>query len=439
MSTDETTIQELATEILHAQAGDRCSLLVQYLRRKAAQILNKPPEHVPIDQGFVALGLDSLMLMDIIGAVTQDFKMALYPRELFESPTIETFAEYLSREIAQAHDGAAPSAPVQTQGATAQIARISASQIARPVPAKRIPGIAFLLSSPRAGSTLLRVMLAGHPKLFCPPELHLLPFGTMQERRTELAASYLGEGLERAFMDINQMDSEGATALVERLAEEAAGVQDVYELLQKAAGDRLLVDKSPSYGANIETLQNAEALFEGAKYIHLVRHPYATIESIARRRIDKLVGAQNVDPNAFAEELWATTNSNILDFLQEVDPERAFTVRFEDLVTAPRRVMTDLCSFLDVPFDEAVLKPYAGERMTDGLHEKSVGIGDPNFLNHDAIDPALGDVWRDRKLWRKLGGFAKRVAAELDYELPAQGAPGGMQPEAPEAFEEGRL
>src|SRR3954466_6093857 len=45
------------------------------------------------------------------------------------------------------------------------------------------PPAVFVLSPPRSGSTLFRVMLAGHPGLFAPPELELLSFNTLAERR----------------------------------------------------------------------------------------------------------------------------------------------------------------------------------------------------------------------------------------------------------------
>ena len=48
-------------------------------------------------------------------------------------------------------------------------------------PAQKNRRMVFLHSSPRSGSTLLRVMLAGHPDLFCPPELDILPFERMGE------------------------------------------------------------------------------------------------------------------------------------------------------------------------------------------------------------------------------------------------------------------
>ena len=61
-----------------------------------------------------------------------------------------------------------------------------------------LPAAAFVLSSVRSGSTLLRVMLAGHPDLFCPPELHLLPYADMRERAGTEASPDRDQGLEVA-------------------------------------------------------------------------------------------------------------------------------------------------------------------------------------------------------------------------------------------------
>jgi len=298
-----------------------------------------------------------------------------------------------------------------------------ASAQTTPAAEERIPGIVFLLSSPRSGSTLLRVMMAGHPGLFCPPELHLLPFGTMAERRAALASSYLGEGLQRAFMELKKLSAEDGRSFVDDLAERGLSTQKVYAMLQELAPGRQLVDKSPSYAASLETLARAEALFESAKYVHLARHPYAVIESFVRNRLDRVIPTDDVDPHDLAEQIWTGSNNNALRFLAALDPGRRHVIRYEELVRDPAAVMSRLCRFLEIPFDDAVLKPYEGRRMTDGIYSQSLSIGDPNFLDHHTIDPALGEAWKSIRLPRRLGGFAQKVSAELGYTLPAEAEP----------------
>ena len=100
--------------------------------------------------------------------------------------------------------------------------------------------------------------------------------------------------------------------------------------------------------------------------------------------------------------------------------------------------MAGLAAFLGVPFDDAMVTPYEGPRMTDGLHDVSWGIGDPNFLKRHRIEPDLGVAWRDPKRWVDLAPDAARLAETLAYELPGQrrGATGAT---AFEGFEEGTL
>src|SRR6185369_1189200 len=83
---------------------------------------------------------------------------------------------------------------------------------AGPVPARRNRRALFILSPPRSGSTLLRVMLAGHPHLFAPPELELLSFNDLRERRAAFTGrnSFWLEGTLRAIMAIKGCDPEQA-------------------------------------------------------------------------------------------------------------------------------------------------------------------------------------------------------------------------------------
>jgi hypothetical protein len=52
------------------------------------------------------------------------------------------------------------------------------------------PRMIFVLSPPRSGSTLLRIMLAGNPRLFSPPELELLSFNTLGERKQAFTGKF---------------------------------------------------------------------------------------------------------------------------------------------------------------------------------------------------------------------------------------------------------
>jgi len=399
---------EVLAQLIATVAEKRGAYLTQYLQQAIAEILQIEPTNLAINKSLLDIGMDSLMVMEAINKLKTDLQLILYPREFYEHPQISSLAEYLAVEFTKTHQQ-----PVKKIKTVDQSPKTN-------LLAQKLDSAAFILSSPRSGSTLLRVMLAGHPSLSSPPELHLLPYDTMAEREAELGISQLGEGLKRAFMALKGISAEASQILIEKLIQENTSVAQVYQILQQLAGDRLLLDKSPTYASNRDTLDKAETIFNNAKYIHLVRHPYSVVESFARMRMDKLVGSGESDPYEMAELIWRQSNQNILDFAQEVDPQRYLIVYYEDLVSKPRQVMTKVCEFLEIPFNEAILTPYQGDRMTDGVSNTAMSLGDPNFLNHQKIEAKLAETWREIELPKTLGTYTQQLAVRLNYELPQE-------------------
>ncbi|MGL5835074.1 MAG: alpha/beta fold hydrolase, partial [Waterburya sp.] len=403
--------QQIWQDLLETSVAQRPEYLTAYLKKAIAEILQIEPAKLAVNDSLLDLGMDSLMVMEAINQLKTDLQLILYPREFYERPQINALAAYLATEFAQVHERSEPTSKTAVPPTQQNLANT------------KLPPAAFILSSPRSGSTLLRVMLAGHPLLASPPELHLLPFETMIEREETLGVSQLGEGLKRAFMALKGIDAPQSQQLVAELLQKNATVKEVYQQLQQLAGDRLLIDKSPTYASNRETLDKAEAIFEGAKYIHLVRHPYSVIESFARMRMDKLVSSGEGDPYQLAELIWRDSNQNILNLAEEIDPERYHLVYYEDLVSKPQAVLEGICEFLAIPFDEAVLTPYQGDRMTDGVSNTAMSLGDPNFLKHQTIDAQLAQTWKAIKLPGILSKYTQQLAQQLNYELPEEANP----------------
>ena len=402
--TESRTNQQIFQELLNTSNQERPAYLTKYLQTAIADILQVEAAKLSVNDSLLDMGMDSLMVMEAINQLKTDLQLLLYPREFYERPQISQLAEYLAAEFAKSHqERQFPKQP----SAKAKLFN------------QKLPPAAFILSGPRSGSTLLRVMLAGHPHLSSPPELHLLPFDTMKAREVELGVSQLGEGLKRAFMALKGIDGSESQKLVERLIAENASVKEVYQQLQ-LAGNKLLIDKSPTYASSRDTLDKAEAMFDGAKYIHLVRHPYSAIESFARMRMDKLVSSEDSDPYQLAELIWRDSNQNILNFAQDIDPQRYHLVYYEDLVSKPQSVLQGICEFLEVPFDAAVLTPYQGDRMTDGVSDMAMSVGDPNFLQRQTIDAQLATAWKKIKLPNSLGTYTQQLAQQLKYELPQE-------------------
>ncbi|MDE5116519.1 MAG: alpha/beta fold hydrolase, partial [Trichodesmium sp. St2_bin2_1] len=416
----ETTPKKTDTQILEkwkaAPTTERQEILRSYIQSLVATTMGIKSSKIPTDANFMELGMDSLMSIEVVNQLSRDLNLVIYPREFYERPTINSLTQYLSDELNNNNDYVASSSSPKSLEIFEKKSIPNSSPLASS--SERLPGIIFILSSPRSGSTLLRVMLAGHSSLFSPPELHLLPFNTMKERQEQFNASYLDEGLQKAFMEIQNLDAKASQTLIKDLESQNLSIQQVYEMLQKSIAPRLLVDKSPTYAINRTILERAEAIFTNSKYIYLVRHPYSVIESFVRMRMHKLMGFGNENPYQVAEQVWVKSNQNIRDFLSGLEPERYHQIHYEELVKEPEKVLSPLWEFLNIDFEPELLQPYQGDRMIGGVHQTSLPIGDPNFLQHDTIDQKLADKWKTIELPYPLATETQNIANQLNYELP---------------------
>ncbi|HZF10284.1 MAG TPA: amino acid adenylation domain-containing protein, partial [Thermoanaerobaculia bacterium] len=315
------------------------------------------------------------------------------------------------------------------------------------------PRAVFILSPPRSGSTLLRVMLAGHPALFAPPELELLGFATLRERRETFSGrnTTWAEGTIRALMEIHGCTGDEARQRMEEYEARDLTVRDFYLELQRTLGDRILVDKTPSYSLDLSVLQRAEELFQEPLYIHLIRHPGGMVVSFEEARLDQVFfhQAHDFSRRQLAELTWLTSHQNIREMLAGIPGQRQVEVRYEDLVRQPRAALETLCRWIGIELQPAMLDPYEGSsrRMTDGIHPLSKMVGDVKFHLHSRIDPTSADRWRERLDERELSEPTREMAAVLGYAEvaavpvwePIAPVPRGPDAQLPLSFAQQRL
>jgi len=412
---------------------ERLSLLEEYLAQKIALALDIDLNQLSEDGDLADADLEKISV-DLMLNLKQDFQIQVFPQEIPRIPSVNAFARFVKTELDRQTDLTllATDKPLSAYTLQPYRKQTTGRLSSKKSRSKKNKPVVFIHSSPRAGSTLLRVMLAGHPGLFGPPELHLLYFDTMQEWHKNLGfgddLAWTGQGLEWAFVELLGIDSDESRKYVDRLVEKNESISNVYRQLQESAGGRLLIDKTPTYSLDPQTLRRAEQLFETPKYVHLVRHPYSVMDSFLRIRLDKLFGPNmfkeaDVDPYVIAETVWATANRNLLEFLEEIEPERHLLVRYEEMVRDPLAVMSRLCQFLEIPFDDVVLCPYDGrrERMTGGL-------GDPNIFQHNQVDASLADTWKKIHLPHHLDPSTVALARQLGYDLPEEAVAGLAEP-----------
>ncbi|HEY3570077.1 MAG TPA: amino acid adenylation domain-containing protein, partial [Thermoanaerobaculia bacterium] len=397
-----------------------------------SEVLGIAAESIGVADNFFQLGGNSITGAIFINRLQQELGEIVHVVTIFDAPTIAELAAYLTREypgsvarLGGGQEGRQGPAAVRRIG-DEEIAAVD--RLIRKLPDREAaepgnPSAVFVLSPPRSGSTLLRVMLGGNPRLFAPPELELLGFNTLAERREAFAGrdAFRLEGALRAVMEARGVTAGEATELVAGYEREGMSTQGLYRLLQEWIGDRALVDKTPTYSWDEATLRRAEEAFSGPRYIHLVRHPYGVIRSFEEARIDQIFFHQEhpFSRRELAEALWVLAHRNIERFLAGVLSERQYTVRFEDLLGDPEGELRALCSFLGVDYHPDMAEPYKAKsaRMTDGLHAESRMLGDVKFHQHQGVDTTVAERWREEYKEDFLGEPARELAGRLGYEV----------------------
>jgi hypothetical protein len=240
------------------------------------------------------------------------------------------------------------------------LVRVTGYQLSRPLAGRgwKLPAAGdgrlltapvFVFSAPRSGSTLLRVILGSHSELYAPPELPLKHLGVRADT-TWIQASLEGLGLSVA--DLEHM-------LWDRVLAEA---------LRRSGKPRLVV-KTPS---NVLIWERIAAAWPDAAFVFLLRHPAAAVASLH----------SSFDPAWRPEDAGSVDESvarglrymNVVEQAREALP--GFTVRYEELTASPERVVPELCEFLGVPFQPAMLEYGAFDHagFTPGLGDSSLNI-----------------------------------------------------------------
>ncbi len=402
-------------------------------------------ERIGIHDDFFAIGGNSLNGIRFINELNARTQEIFHIYDLFTASTLSQFVAgmrvHYPKLMARLEGTEIVPAAVLNREQAADLAdlrRLLIKPRFKPATAPKNPPVVFVLAPPRSGTTLLRVMLGGHPAIFAPPELELLGFADLRERaaRCQARDSFWLQGTVRALMELRGCDVEHAWQMMAEFEQRDLDVQAFYRELQGTAHGRLLVDKTPFYSVDTAIPSQAEAYFDKPLYIHLQRHPLGMIRSFEKARMERILSghpyaaaladlAESTSSIRLGELLWQLCNQNILEFLAGIPRERQHALKFEELVAQPRASLEKLCTFLKLPLHEDMLNPYQDlkQRMTDGLYAEGKMLGDLKFHSHGKINAATADNWRSAYKEDFLGQATWSLAERLGYPRDVHGIP----------------
>ncbi len=236
----------------------------------------------------------------------------------------------------------------------------------------------FLISPPRAGSTLLAHLLGNHPDIHAPTEpwimLALQQFGKIRTDH-QFGAGHVDEALQQSFAPKRNL----------LLAEFAK----LYFSLMLPENKFVFLDKTPRYYWIVDWLYS---LFPKARFLILHRNPLDVLAS------HKTTWGHNLDPN----QLVANTSTGSFDFLlahgriaefaaKHQGSPRVLNVLYEDLVENPDGELHKILSAFDLT-KRRHKKPIIGINRTA---LSAGGFGDKKILDTHSVHQGSVGGWRN--------------------------------------------
>ena len=278
----------------------------------------------------------------------------------------------------------------------------------------------FILSLPRSGSTLVQRVLAAHDGVATASEPWLLlPWLSPLCDRLPQANSW-HDDVHSALMDFSDRLPGGSDDYRHTVHDAAL------ELYAAAGGPdaRFFVDKTPPYSMIVDEVART---FPEGRLVFLWRNPLSVVSSV----VETFAGGRWRPSDYPVSLFWGMTDL-VAGFQRH--RERAFGVRYEDLLTGDPARWRALCDYLGLPFEPEALESFSAVELTGRM-------GDPTGVHrYQELSTETMGKWKAtvstpvRKAWcrrylRWLG--ADRLAmmgysqAELLAELDGLQSRGG--------------
>ncbi|MFD0902533.1 sulfotransferase family protein [Actinomadura sediminis] len=216
--------------------------------------------------------------------------------------------------------------------------------------ARRLARPAFILSTVRSGSTLLRAILDGHSRLHAPHETHL----------GDIAVEFKSRQVARSMEAFGHSERELRFLLWDALLSERV----------ERSGKKYLVNKSPN---DLFIREEIVECWPDARFVFLLRHPGAILRSWQAAR-----------PYLEPEDVLG----DIVSYAEALESARrelpGLTVRYEELTRDPATVVQGVCEFLEVQWEESML-----DYAASGVESFKPGFGDwMGKIRSGVIQPA---------------------------------------------------
>ncbi len=266
------------------------------------------------------------------------------------------------------------------------------------------PRVVFIVSQPRAGSTLLQTMLGGHPKVIAPGETWMmLPLVHAVSGATRAVESpYDGYLADHAINLFAQDHLSGGIGDLQKEIGRAA--ERIYHAACRRANADVLIDKTPRYYWIIEDLLR---MLPESQVIILVRNPLAVLSSMLQVWASR--GSAGSLASYRADLLEAPARlANAIDY----GDNRVHAVRYEQLVTDTESELAVLQEFMGLPVVDH-LSHYGQLTSWQFWRGDQQGIRKDTAANQKSLEKWLRIAATNASMWRLLDDYRESLGPEL--------------------------
>lgn len=221
----------------------------------------------------------------------------------------------------------------------------------------------FIIGNPRSGTSLLRLMLTCHKNIIIPPESHFFLW---------LEQTYCNwnekDGLDQFLIDLFASTKFETWKLSNLNLKEYLSKQNCksysdliqatylfYGLKHNKNNIKVWGDKNKLWKEKLSTIPN---YFPKGKYIHIIRDGRdvaSSFISLHKKNIQSKYAPKLPHTITDISKRW---NENIIAievFLNSINEENKFVMRFEDLILNPKSELIKITKFLNIPYDSEML------------------------------------------------------------------------------------
>lgn len=267
------------------------------------------------------------------------------------------------------------------------------------------PRPVFLLSLPRAGSTLLQRMLGAHSAVATRSEPWLMLPLVSTLSSDGIYARYGHRHAVQAITDLAAQVDGGAEGFRDELRELALRVY----ARASDAGSVYFLDKSPRYHLIVDEVLT---LFPDAPVLVLWRNPLAVVSSM----MDTWTPGRWM-PHLHKVDLYSGLERLLTASMRR--PQRFLRLRFEDLLAHPERELRRVTDHLGLAWEPAVLEEFASTELRGAMGDLT------GRRAYATVSPEPLDKWRStlrgpiRRAWcgRYLEWIGSERLAWMGYDL----------------------